>query len=135
MCVCDGLPVRLAFLGLRTGTDFPDKAYSPGETMSDEPQSELEKHMNELSQMAIQAKSHSKEMQKVSGQIRRKSRDLSDDLSQMMQATSETAWGIAGAALGKNRQRRNSRDFNDEELTAAFNKIDTDSNGNSNGDY
>lgn len=87
--------------------------------------SELEKQMAELSSLAADAQSQSKDIRKQAGTVRRKSRDLSDDLGEMMLA-SQGASDFWHTHVGKGRARRQSRDYTETTMKEAFDEIDAD---------
>ena len=68
--------------------------------------------------------SDSEAVKKEGGRIRRKSKELEAELSGMQEASEQ--W-VALAGVG--RPRRNSKEFTDEELEAAFKEMDADGSG------
>jgi len=86
-----------------------------GEELTD-----LERAMKELLEGAGSAAEAGKKTSAEAGKIRRKSRDLEEQLGEM---------GSAQVEANAHRSRRGSRDYTEEELEAAFAKIDTDGSG------
>ena len=91
--------------------------------MSERVKTSLESEMEKLMSQASELSGTAEKSKENAAKTRRKSRDLEEQLSDMVSA------GDQWAAVGMGRQRRASRDYTAAALKDAFTEIDADSSG------
>ena len=84
---------------------------------------ELEKQMEQLLKGSTEVMETAKAVKGTAGKVRRKSKDLVDDLGAHIDAVS------SGTGGGGRRSRRGSRDYTEDQLKKAFEAVDLNGNG------
>lgn len=91
----------------------------------------LERALRELSQGAAAVASGCKDLDKDYTRVRRRSKDLCEALAELHEEVTNAAEAasVFRALGGYKRNRRNSKDFNEDTLRASFAALDTDGSG------